>query len=286
MTKNKKGKKKVESEYAGMEKGSYRVVKTRQSTDRSKRTLFTVVCGDCGNKKTISQRDFLGSLPVCRRCLQLKARAWREEFVGHRIGALEVIGFRKGTEMMTVFRCVYCEETHERRESDVKYSGSSGFCPSCRAGSTTSLEPGYMAGPLELVDTFTDDMGRLLTRSRCVLCKEDQVMPVPTFRSKASCPLCRATMRVYTSRAAARGRFIQVMDNLGIHECSVCGVDKWMGGDLELDVDHIVPIKLGGKHQLSNLQYLCPNCHKQKTVKERDEKRSPPSKDLQKLKTA
>lgn len=34
------------------------------------------------------------------------------------------------------------------------------------------------------------------------------------------------------------------------------------------DVDHIKPISQGGSNELSNLQLLCKNCHKQKTARE------------------
>ena len=34
------------------------------------------------------------------------------------------------------------------------------------------------------------------------------------------------------------------------------------------EVDHIVPLHLGGSNQMSNLQLLCPNCHALKTQTE------------------
>ena len=41
--------------------------------------------------------------------------------------------------------------------------------------------------------------------------------------------------------------------------CELCG-------DFGDEVDHILPMRLGGsKHNLSNLQVLCRNCHKKKT---------------------
>ena len=36
-----------------------------------------------------------------------------------------------------------------------------------------------------------------------------------------------------------------------------------------LDRDHIVPLSWGGKHDRSNIQYLCKPCHKRKTAHER-----------------
>lgn len=35
------------------------------------------------------------------------------------------------------------------------------------------------------------------------------------------------------------------------------------------DIDHKRALKLGGKHILSNLQALCPNCHSEKTKEDR-----------------
>lgn len=34
-------------------------------------------------------------------------------------------------------------------------------------------------------------------------------------------------------------------------------------------VDHIQPLFMGGSNHIENLQYLCPNCHAWKTLKER-----------------
>ena len=48
-------------------------------------------------------------------------------------------------------------------------------------------------------------------------------------------------------------------------KCSNCGIDEWLGTPLRLDIDH----KDGNciNNKLENLNYLCPNCHRQKTIK-------------------
>ena len=37
----------------------------------------------------------------------------------------------------------------------------------------------------------------------------------------------------------------------------------------EYDIDHIIPLHLGGSEEPDNLQALCPGCHRQKTDQER-----------------
>lgn len=50
-------------------------------------------------------------------------------------------------------------------------------------------------------------------------------------------------------------------------KCSVCSLSEWMNKPITLDIDH----KNGNcdDNSLENLQYLCPNCHRQKTGLER-----------------
>lgn len=50
--------------------------------------------------------------------------------------------------------------------------------------------------------------------------------------------------------------------------CNICKISEWMGEPLHMDIDHIIPIHLGGENKLKNLQRICPNCHRLKTKKE------------------
>lgn len=45
--------------------------------------------------------------------------------------------------------------------------------------------------------------------------------------------------------------------------CRSCGAHA-------TEVDHIVPLRLGGTHALSNLQPLCASCHRKKTSRQMD----------------
>ena len=64
--------------------------------------------------------------------------------------------------------------------------------------------------------------------------------------------------RKIRARALHRGR----------HRCAGCGVVDKTGKSLE--VDHILPLELGGDHSDVNLQVLCKPCHSVKTRAEAD----------------
>jgi Zn finger protein HypA/HybF involved in hydrogenase expression len=44
-------------------------------------------------------------------------------------------------------------------------------------------------------------------------------------------------------------------------ECEVCGIDKWLGNKISLELDHIDGDK--HNHKYNNLRIVCPNCHSQ-----------------------
>jgi len=46
--------------------------------------------------------------------------------------------------------------------------------------------------------------------------------------------------------------------------CACCNNSEWMGNPLRLDVDHVDGNSINNK--IDNLQFLCPNCHRQKTI--------------------
>ena len=43
--------------------------------------------------------------------------------------------------------------------------------------------------------------------------------------------------------------------------CARCGISRWMGQPLALQLDHVNGI--GDDHRLENIRLLCPNCHSQ-----------------------
>ena len=54
---------------------------------------------------------------------------------------------------------------------------------------------------------------------------------------------------------------------LKVSECERCGISEWLGEEIPLDLDHINADNKDNR--LDNLQILCPNCHRQKTRKDR-----------------
>lgn len=50
--------------------------------------------------------------------------------------------------------------------------------------------------------------------------------------------------------------------------CRACGARA-------TEVDHIIPLRLGGTHDLTNLQPLCASCHRRKTARQQPGARRP-----------
>ena len=52
-------------------------------------------------------------------------------------------------------------------------------------------------------------------------------------------------------------------------DCAKLHNGKKLMVNIRSDFDHIIPLALGGKHKLSNIQALCPGCHRLKTREDR-----------------
>ena len=45
------------------------------------------------------------------------------------------------------------------------------------------------------------------------------------------------------------------------YKCQNCGISEWLGKPITLQLDHINGVH--NDHRLTNLRFLCPNCHSQ-----------------------
>lgn len=73
-------------------------------------------------------------------------------------------------------------------------------------------------------------------------------------------------MRLY-DRSAWRTFRKKVMERDG-YACNLCS--KKTG---RFEIDHVIPLKKGGKTEMANLQTLCRQCHFKKTLDENNEGR-------------
>lgn len=63
----------------------------------------------------------------------------------------------------------------------------------------------------------------------------------------------------YSNLASLKLRIIN--DKLLDYECNECGLTKWNNKEISLQLDHINGINTDNR--LTNLRFLCPNCHSQ-----------------------
>jgi hypothetical protein len=80
--------------------------------------------------------------------------------------------------------------------------------------------------------------------------------------SKRLSPVDRLVMGNPTDHRVMAYKLRAALIELGVeHKCSMCGIDKWNGAEIIIEIDHI-----DGQYwnnEPNNLRFLCPNCHSQ-----------------------
>jgi len=75
----------------------------------------------------------------------------------------------------------------------------------------------------------------------------------------------RLVMGSLTDHRTAAHKLRAALFEVGVaHRCNVCGISEWNGQPLVLEIDHID--EQYWNNTQDNLQFLCPNCHSQKTI--------------------
>ena len=81
-------------------------------------------------------------------------------------------------------------------------------------------------------------------------------------------PENRLIMGCPTDHRVSAERMRRSMFEVGfVYKCNCCGISNWNGQILVLEIDHIDGQYWNNTKE--NLQFLCPNCHAQKTKKKR-----------------
>jgi 5-methylcytosine-specific restriction protein A len=94
-----------------------------------------------------------------------------------------------------------------------------------------------------------------------------------TLPKKVNTLQCHGPKGMHTFRL--RGRGLQKRNAAWLARHPLC-VSCERKGDIReaAEVDHIIPLHLGGRDDESNLQGLCIDCHKEKTSTEAEGRRS------------
>ena len=120
--------------------------------------------------------------------------------------------------------------------------------------------PEWFTTPLSLIDL----------EKRCRYCGKD----VPAMREHYCSDICNMYFKyaAHDTKVNSLRRFVHKYHRFKCECGSMMSYEVPSGLYLPVysgEVDHIIPLKDGGKHLISNLQLLCIGCHMRKTVRQR-----------------
>jgi len=118
---------------------------------------------------------------------------------------------------------------------------------------------------------FTKPLSVIDIEKHCRYCGKD----VPAMREHLCSDLCIMYFK-YATHDTKVNSLRRFMHKYHRFKCNICGskLAYKVPSGLYLpiycgEVDHIIPLKDGGEHLVSNLQLLCGDCHNKKTLSQR-----------------
>jgi len=170
--------------------------------------------------------------------------------------------------------CIFCRHTKKFAPADLYRKDRHPSCMECGAGKKLlpKTKIGQVVGDLKVVDEQRNGHSKnLVVVLECQKCGAMDSRLYHVFnRSAGKCKACGRLGKPrlesaadYRSWAAAKRAFRKENP---IEKCGICGLTEWRGYKMPMQIDHIIPRAKDGNHELTNLQYTCPNCHAIKTA--------------------
>lgn len=217
-----------------------------------------------------SRGKILARCPECHKVYQTercrkysntdKRKEYNKQYTGIRKKRLENQGILAGKvkNHITVCKCEQCEKLFTRKGTVVKR-----FC---------STECGREFRRLESIGKKKDRMDR---EYKCKSCGRLFINKAP-----GKCKRCAEASRKMIKKAQEKKRraALRTVAIQPVIDIKVFARDKWICcqcgckvqkvniySDNAAELDHIVPVSLGGPHSYSNVQTLCRRCNQQKS---------------------
>lgn len=141
--------------------------------------------------------------------------------------------------------CNYgCQQTSNFQFKNGKYCCCSraNQCPAIKEKNSNGLKRAYTCGKKDSKTAFTDEQ-----RKTAAFVKSKKLLEKLNSRNN------------YSSNSLIKKALIKVLNKE--EKCDICGISEWLSKKINVELDHIDGNS--SNNELSNLRFLCPNCHAQ-----------------------